>query len=177
MPYDPDVHHRRSLRLRGYDYSAAGGYVVTICAQGRLCLFGDVCDGEPWLSDAGRMVERWWLPIPGRFPSVEIDAAIVMPNHLHGIVFFGGAGAGEQGGDRPGLGTVIQWFVTMTTNEYIRAVKRDGWPPFSGKVWQRDYYDHIIRSDAALGRIREYIASNPARWEQDQLHPDNPSKW
>jgi len=75
------------------------------------------------------------------------------------------------------LHQIVQWFKTMTTNEYIRGVKTSGWSPFDGKLWQRNYYEHIIRDEADLTRIRNYIASNPLRWERDQLHPDVPSRW
>jgi putative transposase len=132
VKYDPSKHHRRSIRLRGYDYGQVGAYFVTFCTQDRLCLFGEVENGEMRLNDVGSMVER--------------------------------------------LKTAIQWFKTMTTNEYIRAVKQRGWPSFPGRLWQRNYYDHIIRNERSLQQIREYIATNPAMWQLDQLHPDNPSK-
>ena len=86
MRYDPERHHRRSIRLRGYDYRAAGAYFITIVVQDRACLFGEVVDGEMRLNDAGRMVERWWLELNRRFPHVSTDAYVVMPNHFHGIV-------------------------------------------------------------------------------------------
>ena len=86
MMYDPEIHQRRSIRLKGYDYSQAGAYFVTIVAQGRLCLFGDVVDGEMRANDAGEMVWRVWDGMPGRFPSIEMDEFVVMPNHVHGVI-------------------------------------------------------------------------------------------
>lgn len=84
--FDPDKHHRRSIRLPGYDYSRAGAYFVTICAQDRACLFGDIADGVMRLNDAGRVVERCWHEIPIHFPHVELDEFVIMPNHVHGII-------------------------------------------------------------------------------------------
>src|SRR5215216_4144609 len=88
MKYNPDIHHRRSIRLRGYDYAQNGWYFVTICAQGRACLFGDMADGAMRLNDAGRMVGLWLSKLPGKYPSVTIDTSVVMPNHVHAIVVF-----------------------------------------------------------------------------------------
>jgi REP-associated tyrosine transposase len=199
VKYDPSKHHRRSIRLRGYDYGQVGAYFVTICTQDRLCLFGDVENGEMRLNDVGSMVQGWWLALPGRFQGLAIDVFVTMPNHFHGIVALeegghvgpplhhrGGTpapvGADQRvrppaANPRISLKTAIQWFKTMTTNEYIRAVKQRGWPSFPGRLWQRNYYDHIIRNERSVQQIREYIATNPAMWQLDQLHPDNPSKW
>jgi REP element-mobilizing transposase RayT len=106
---------RRSPRLKDYDYSQDGGYFVTICTQNRVCLFGDVADGVMRLNDAGKMVVVYWEEATRKFPGLILDAAIVMPNHMHGIIFLPGSIS---------LLTVIQWFKTMTTNAYIRGVKR-----------------------------------------------------
>ena len=189
---NPQRHHRRSIRLRGYDYSQAGAYFVTICTQDRACLFGDLVDGEMRLNDAGRMVEQWWCEINRKFPWVETDEHIIMPNHFHGIIVINAptpvgadlrvrpcepnhSGAhNAYSGAHTGapLPAIIQWFKTMTTNEYIRGVKTSGWPPFAGKLWQRNYYEHIIRNDESLHRIREYIINNPLQWALDRENPD-----
>ena len=185
MRYDPERHHRRSIRLRGYDYRAVGAYFITIVAQDRACLFGEVVDGEMRLSEAGRMVERWWLELNCRFPHVLTDAYVVMPNHFHGIVVIHSpppdttappdVGADlrvcpDSMGAHTGapLPTIVQWFKTMTTNEYIRMVKHAGWTPFQGRLWQRNYYEHIIRNERALERIRDYILTNPLHWHLDR---------
>jgi REP element-mobilizing transposase RayT len=243
MRYDPERHHRRSIRLRGYDYRAAGAYFITIVVQDRACLFGEVVEGAMCLNDAGQMVERWWLELNRRFPHVSTDAYVVMPNHFHGIVVIhsrppdttttpdstGAHGGGAHGGDAhdggahdggiPDVGadlrvcpdsggahgvgadlrvcpdsggahgvgadlrvcpdsggahtgaplpTIVQWFKTMTTNEYIRMVKHAGWTPFQGRLWQRNYYEHIIRNERALERIRDYILTNPLHWHLDR---------
>ena len=91
MQYDHDRHHRRSIRLEGYDYAQPGAYFVTICTQGRTCMFGDVAEGEMVLNDAGCMVQRWWSELPQKFPLVKTDEHVVMPNHFHGIIVIVGA--------------------------------------------------------------------------------------
>lgn len=208
MTYDPAKHHRRSIRLRGYDYSQAAPYFVTLCVQDYLCLFGDVIDGEMVPNDAGSMVEKWWRELENKFSGVRLDRFRVMPNHLHGILVIMGTGmdmvatfgiglddldidnadanegivasktvsSGEQIDQplraQPTLGDVIQWLKTMTTNEYIRGVRQLGWPAFNGKLWQRDYFDHIVRNPESLDRIREYIRDNPIRWSLDRENPN-----
>jgi putative transposase len=158
MKYDSDQHHRRSIRLRSYDYSQVGAYFVTICTQGRLCLFGDVVYGEMKLNDAGWMIESWWLELRNKFPSVEPGEYVVMPNHFHGIIAIVGADlcvcpdSGPPKGAHIGapLPKIVQWFKAMTTNEYIRGVKQYGWTPFLARLWQRNYYEHIIRNQEDL---------------------------
>ena len=183
MKYDPDIHHRRSIRLKGYNYSQAGVYFVTICAQNRECLFGEIVDGEMALNDAGRMVEKWYRELENKFTDIVCDQCAIMPNHVH-FVIQTDVGAdlrvcpdmGEHidTGEHIGspLHTVIQWFKTMTTNEYIRGVKQNGWSTFPGKLWQRNYYEHIVRNDDELNRIREYIVNNPLQWEMDRENPN-----
>jgi REP element-mobilizing transposase RayT len=343
MPYDPNRHHRRSIRLKGYDYSQAGAYFVTICTQDRACLFGKVVNGEMRLNDAGRMVLAEWNMLPERFPHVVLDAFVVMPNHVHGIVVItnpatddgattrvaptavtivgtglvpvpnagtmgaapddgtmgavpddgtmgaapnagtmgaapdagtmgavpddgtmgaapddgmmgavpnagtmgavpnaGTMGAAPNAGTMgavpdagtmgaapnagmmgaapnagtmgaapddgattrvaptavtivgtglvpvpddgattrtttrtttrvaPTVGDIVGAFKSRVTVEYIRGVKTSGWPPFRGRLWQRNYYEHIIRNERALNAIRQYIIENPRRWQMDR---------
>lgn len=249
-PYDPNIHHRRSVRLRGYDYASAGWYFVTICTQNHECLFGNIENNAMVLNDAGRMVERWYHETQNRFPDIVCHEMVVMPNHFHCIwenvglngavganlcvrpatinndvsnpcvrhdandvntvtniinndycrdeganagthVFVGnddycgneGAHAGaplrevndsdliENVSGSP-LSAVVGWFKTMSTNEYIRGVKQLGWPPFDRKLWQRNYYEHIIRDDQSLCEIAYYITNNPARWSDDKFYPN-----
>jgi putative transposase len=189
MSYDPERHHRRSIRLKGYDYSQAGAYFVTICVQGRECLFGEIVGDAMRLSDAGQMVRDVWLGLPDRFPGVELDEFAVMPNHSHGIIVIVGAGlvpapdvprvvqptaeASRRATTRvaPTLGEIVGAFKSITTHEYVMGVRQHGWPPFPGRLWQRDYYEHIIRSEPELDRIRAYIANNPLRWALDMENP------
>ncbi len=182
MTYNPDIQHRRSIRLQDYDYSSRGAYFITICAQNRQCLFGDVTYGEMKWNDAGRMVEKCWLELINKFPSVKTDEYVVMPNHLHGILTIVGAdlcvrpdsnpihpnsvGAGlmvPKEGAHIGapLPKILQWFKTMTTNEYIRGIKHSDWPSFIGKLWQRNYHERIVITKEELNQIRKYILDNP----------------
>lgn len=189
MTYDPSKHHRRSIRLKGYDYSRVGAYFVTVVTQGRECLFGQVMDGEMRLNDAGRMVQAVWNQLPVFYPGVQTDAFIVMPNHIHGIIVLTGhpvgagpracpdnvpQGTGQPQGVAPTLSfpDVVHRFKTMTTKRYADGVKTMGWQPFVGRLWQRNYYEHIIRNDGSLNHIREYIANNPLGWESDRENPD-----
>lgn len=164
MPFDPAVHHRRSMRLHTYDYSRPGRYFITIDVEAMRCLFGFVSVGEMHLNAAGRMVEKWVLELPKRYCGLQVEAFVVMPNHVHFILHSRKAGTELAG--------VITWFKTMTTNEYIRGVKQKGWPRFDGRFWQRNYYDHIIRDGKSLDGIRLYIAENPMRWESDGANPE-----
>jgi len=182
MRYNPDIYHRRSIRLKGYDYSQRGYYFITVCTQGRWCLFGGIEKKRMVLNDAGKMVGRWWNELKNKYANIEIDEYVVMPNHCHGIInIVGSVGAdlcvcpdnmGEYA-DSPLQGRpiyeMIQWFKTMTTNEYIRNVKQNRWGPFDGKLWQRNYYEQIIRDETSLRRVREYIINNPRQWQQDKL--------
>ena len=177
MTHDPEIHRRRSIRLGGYDYSSAGAYFITVVVQGGLCLFGEVVDGETCLSGAGEMVRRVWEGMPDRFPHVVMDAFVVMPNHVHGVVFLGQAAAttdaftGETGGDVPTLGDVVRVFKSVTTVEYGRGVRGLGWERFEKRLWQRNYYERVVRNGSEMRAVREYIVNNPRNWELDRENP------
>jgi REP element-mobilizing transposase RayT len=184
MTYDPTIHHRRSIRLRGYDYTQPGWYFVTICVHGRRPIFGTVVKGRMALNDAGRMVRDVWNEIPAHYPGVDADAFVVMPDHFHGVVRLVGAGphacpngdgqargpAGGDGqargpaptGDALSLPDVVHRFKTWSTTRYIAGVTQCGWPRFDGKLWHRNYYEIIVRTPTALANIRAYIRDNPA---------------
>ncbi len=192
MPYDPERHHRRSIRLQGYDYTRPGAYFVTIVTQGRLCLFGEVVAGEMRMNNAGRMVQQVWDELALFYEGVQTDAFIVMPNHVHGIIILTGnvratprgcpddatprgcpnPPSGQARGPAPTLGLglpdVVHRFKTMTTKRYADGVRANQWTPFPGRLWQRNYYEHIIRDDQSWRRIREYITTNPLRWHLDR---------
>jgi putative transposase len=170
--YDPDKRHRRSVRLQGFDYSREGAYFVTVCAQNRACLFGDVDQEEMRLNDAGRLVRAVLNGLPDHYPHVALDAWVIMPNHVHGIVLLVGAGfkpapTATADTTRHGLSEIVRAFKTFSARQ-INAIH--GTPGTS--VWQRNYYEHIIRDDASLNRIRQYIMENPPRWSED---PENPA--
>lgn len=206
--YDPQIHHRHSIRMKDYDYSRAGLYFITICVKDRECLFGNIMDGKMILSDTGSMIEKWYLKLENNYTDIECGEFIVMPNHFHCIIINNGipVGAdprvcpkthnepknnnepsilGEQPildeslilGEQPILGehmgsplrSVVQWFKTMSTNEYIRGVKNNGWQSFNGKLWQRNYWEHIIRDGKSNQKISDYIINNPINWHNDIL--------
>ena len=187
MKYNPQKHHRRSNRKKGHDYGFPGFYFVTICTQHRACLLGKVDDGVMYANDAGQMVERVWLELCDRFDRIQLDAFVVMPNHVHGIirlvdpvgeivVGMPTIGAPTRGVPVMGLGDVVGAFKSITTHEYAIEVHAHRWPPFDKRLWQRNYYERIVRDDNALQNIRRYIVNNPSKWQQDKLHPHNPPK-
>ena len=153
---------RNSLRYPGYDYAQPGAVYITICTHERQHIFGKVEDGVMAHSPAGLAVIARWEAIPGRFPTVGIDMVVVMPDHLHGIVFTGTDPDTEAG--RATLGEVVRSFKASVYSDYGRGVKRHGWPRYDGALWQPNYYDHIVRTDAELATIRAYIEGNPGRW-------------
>ena len=169
--YDPERHHRRSIRLKGYDYTLAGAYFVTFCVQNRESLFGEIIDGQMMLNEAGRMVEAVWQELSVFYPGVDTDAFVVMPNHFHGIIVLT---SGQARGPSPtiSLPDVVHRFKTMTTKRYTDGVKNQGWTSFPGRLWQRNYYEHIIRDENALHSIRTYIENNPAQWNEDTENPN-----
>jgi len=176
--YDPDIHHRRSARWHKHDYASAGAYYVTICVEGFQSLFGNVSAGVMNLNEAGRMVDSHWRAITARFPTMQLDDWIVMPNHFHGIVHIAGtpfASAPKGAGRRPAptLGDVIGSFKSLTTDGYIIGVRQLGWRGFERRVWERNYYEHVIRNDDELDKIRQYIRHNPLMWTCDRYNPES----
>ena len=175
MPYNPDIHHRRSIRLRNYDYSRAGAYFVTVCTRNRECLFGEIEDGMMRPNAAGRIVADEWMKTAQIHDEIESDEWAVMPNHFHGIVIFA-----------DNIGEIHEFPLRMTrtqrrnmtlpklvgrfkmlSSKHINLLRNTPGTP----LWQRNYWEHVIRDEDDLRRIREYIRSNPARWEEDTLHP------
>jgi REP element-mobilizing transposase RayT len=166
---------RRSIRLPEYDYSGPGLYFVTICTDGRRCLFGEIVGQRMTLNESGRLVESCWREIPDHFSHIDLDDFVVMPNHLHGIVGIAepvGATHGSPPGTARGpthrsLGAIIGTFKTAVAQRINRLRRTTG-----VSVWQRNYYEHIIRNERALDAIRQYIAENPRRWGEDGENPD-----
>ncbi len=167
------MRNRRSTRLQGYNYSLAGAYFTTICTHHRQYLFGDIVDGEMRINDAGLLTQQCWQEIPVHFANTELDAFVVMPNHLHGIVVIIGRGTAcraptmERFGQpvAGSLPTVVRSFKSAVS-KHINALRQTP----GGRVWQRNYWEHIIRNELELSRIREYISTNPVRWEMDRLY-------
>jgi putative transposase len=188
MTHEPVERRRRSLRLSGYDYAQAGAYFVTICTQNRACLFGEIASGAMRPNGAGELATRLWHEMPERFFDLEVDASVVMPNHIHGILVLSDVGAPlvdarDEAIDagaatraaptavRATIGDIVGAFKSRFTVEFIRGVRDGRWPAFSRRVWQRNYYEHVIRDDRELARVRRYIEENPLRWEFDQENP------
>lgn len=185
---------RKSCRLKGYDYSKFGAYFLTICSHNRKCLFGDITDGDVLLNDLGRCVDMFWNRIHKHFPAVQLDEYIIMPNHIHGILHVGAndyspinhshqtntpelepspracdkrhsnSGKIRPNGTSLSIGSVVRGFKIGVTKEW-RSRGNDI------PVWQRNYYDHIIRDEQDLMRIREYIDLNPLNWQFDSNQP------
>ena len=160
LQFDPQKHHRHSIRLAGYDYRQAGIYCVTICTHQKIHHWGNITDGVMVLTPAGQMVQSVWEQLPNRFSHVLLDSYVVMPNHFHGLLVF------TEELTQP-LGSIIGAFKSLTTHQYIMGVNKNGWPAFDKRVWQRNYYEHIVRDEGSLARIREYIVMNPLRWNAD----------
>jgi putative transposase len=167
--------NRRSIRLNNYNYASEGAYFITICAVVRQPWFGEVHDEMMQLNDAGRMVHAEWQNLATRFPHIELDTFIIMPDHIHGLISITGDATSTlapRSNERPNgtmagsIGRIVQAFKSITTNTYIQHVHQHGWQPFPGKLWQRNYYEHIIRNEHDLQRIRDYILRNPSRWKQ-----------
>ena len=241
-------HHRKSIRLKGYDYSQEGLYFITICCQGKICRFGHIENEKMILNDAGRMIEKWYYELENKYPDKRCDEMVVMPNHFHCIIenmaynrntpkrdtharetdtharemdihvretdtHVGASLRGRPEYERPeyerpergrpeyrrpereqpeykqpnpesnehhygmdnkiynaSVGDAVGWFKTMTTNKYIDGVKRFNWEQFDKKLWQRNYYEHIIRNEQSYMRIAEYIRNNPQKWINDNFY-------
>ena len=164
---------RKSIRLKNYDYSSNGYYFVTICVQNREKLFGEIVGatlcGRP--NNPDKIITKWLLELENKFNDIKIDEYIIMPNHIHFIIKRTGDHTGSMGDHTgsPLLRDIIGWFKTMTTNEYIAGVKSGKFIPFKGRLWQRNYYEHIIRNYDDYINISEYIQNNPLKWEYDKL--------
>jgi putative transposase len=172
---------RSHLRLTGFDYSQAGAYFVTVCAKGRKNLFGHVVKEKIELNIYGGLVQRCWEDLPNKYSFIKLDRFVMMPNHMHGIILIVGAGfprpvdpfAAEGGGEtpplqkQPSLSQIMGYFKYQSAKKIneLRAAPGD-------KIWQRSFYEHVIRDDESLNRIREYIATNPRRWSLDRENPE-----
>ena len=215
VKYNPHIHHRQSIRLRGYDYSQPGSYFITICTQHRECNLGELINGEIQFTVRGMIASLFWLEIPHHFPNVELDQFILMPNHIHGIIVIrdsdnigeinnretnpkmggetnpkmggethrkmggetnpkmGGETHRKMGGEtpplqdrKPTLGQIIAYYKYRTTKIINQIDDTPG-----QRMWQRNFYDRIIRTEKALHIMRQYIINNPYRWKKDLYNP------
>lgn len=170
------MHRRKSIRLRGYDYSQAGAYFITVCTKDRKELLGTIRDGKMRASPIGRIVQACWAALPTHYPNVQLDAFVVMPNHVHGIIVIldddpnrKQVGEGLRPSptgktrNRPPLSEIVRAFKSFSARRINEQTARGG-----ESFWQRGYYDHIIRHERSLERIRDYILTNPLRWQYDR---------
>jgi putative transposase len=176
--------HRRSIRLRGYDYSQNGAYFITICAKSRELCFERYRELQ-------EIVKQQWEELPQRFPDLILDEFTIMPNHIHGILIVGvgrpaenvgatlavaqnnGAGARpERAGARPAptVGEIIGTFKSLCIHDWLTYIKENEIDTVA-KFWQRNYYEHVIRNEDELNKIREYIRNNPLKWDLDKENP------
>ena len=202
MPYNPTLHHRRSIRLKGYDYSQAGMYFITMCVQKHICLFGKIVDNEMILNENGQIAYNEWTKLSERYPNVLLDVFQIMPNHIHGIIVLNAVGAtlavalndydavalndtqndelvakndeiGANLADRatarvaPTIGNIIGAYKSLVANQCLEIYKSKN--EYMGKLWQRNYWEHIIRNDNAYQHIANYIINNPANWNDDKF--------
>lgn len=221
MAYNPQIHHRRSIRLKGYDYAQAGAYFITICCQDRICRFGQVVDGEMVLNALGQIAYQEWVQLTERFANFELDVFQIMPNHIHGIMLLSdpvGAGftpaqigrqqfgrkdqpqvdangqpqtddqpqvgsdldqpsvglKGQPQGIAPTVSDMVGAYKSLVAHGCLEILKSQYTGaksvPKMGKLWQRNYYEHIIRDEPSYQRISEYILNNPAKWLEDKFY-------
>jgi len=152
---------RRTIRLQHYNYSQEGMYFVTICTHEKICHFGAISNEQMHLNALGKIVEAYWKEIPEHFEHVDIDEFVIMPNHVHGILSIT-----DSSKQKVLLGTIVRSFKAIVTRWARRHVDIT-------IVWQRNYYEHIIRNQEDYQRIGEYILANPLQWDQDTMHPNN----
>jgi len=176
VPRNPDKHHRHSIRLKDYDYSQAGAYFVTICTRDREGLFGEIADELMRLSLSGDIVRACWDDLPRHYSHVALDVFVIMPNHIHGIIVLAdpmvvGAGfkpAPTTVNKRHRLTEIIRAFKTFSSRRINELHNTPGRP-----VWQRNYYEHVIRNENDLDEVRKYIVNNPLKWDLDKENPEN----
>lgn len=159
---DKAVPIRRTIRLRGFDYSSKNLYFVTLCVQDRKPVLSKVVGDRSFLSPYGRIADQLWTNLPNKFEAVGMDEYVIMPNHLHGII-----GIRATVKVAPTLGQIIGAYKSLVIHECLDFAKTND--KFMGKLWQRNYYEHIIRDEGDLDRIRKYIRNNPANWSKDKL--------
>ncbi len=190
LKYNPNIGHRRSIRLKGYDYSQAGLYFITICCHDRACLFGEIVGAENnespkmALNDAGKIANQCWMEIPKHFPNSVLHEHIVMPNHVHGIIELISEPVGAENfppnknrmNDVNGandysplrspsktIGSIVRGFKIGVTKWFRNNADHK-------TIWQRNYHEHIIRNEQSYQAIAEYIVNNPLKWEDDKFY-------
>jgi len=180
----PNTKNRKLNRLKGYNYSRDGWYFVTICAKNREHFFGKIVNGEMRLSKIGKTAEKFWQEITAHFPDVKLDEFIIMPNHIHGIIIIENNIVGNKNfcslPNRNNNYCSLRWQTkwARSLSSVIRGFKIGvkkwcGENDYEHFAWQKSFYDHIIRNEKSLNKIRNYIYNNPLKWELDRNNPEN----
>jgi len=172
MQYNHNIHHRRSIRLKHYDYRQAGLYFITLCTQNRQCLFGHITHQKMILNTAGNSAQQCWQNIPLHYPQVRLHEYIIMPNHIHGIIETTVGAENFPPLPRP-LGQIIRGYKIGVTKWFQKNKNH----PIGQSIWQRNYWEHIIRDAGEQKHITDYIINNPTKWEQDKLFIQSQSKY
>lgn len=219
MKYNPEIHKRKSVRLKNYDYSSEWLYFITIASQNKLCLFWSINNWELNLFESWKMIQNEWLNLENKYNNIKLHNFVIMPNHFHWIIEIRnivgaiprgcpdefqnsyrvptrgtptgneynyenqivGAiprgcpydcknGCPDNFGNRKTIWNIIWWFKSITTNEYIKNVKNKNRVWFNKKLWQTNYYEHIIRNEESFTKICEYIENNPLKWDEDKFY-------
>lgn len=169
MAHNLDFSYRRSIRLKDYNYADYGAYFVTLCTKNKQCIFGEIKEGKVRLSALGAITKNCWLQIPQHFSDVILDVFVIMPNHVHGILWINNS---QKSGDEvrrfgnivaSSLSSIVRSYKAAVTKEINLICNQTG----TSLVWQRNFYEHIIRDENALEKIRKYIAENPLNWQKD----------
>jgi len=191
--YNPNIHHRRSIRLKGYDYSKAGAYFITICSENRICRLGNIAVGaglapaQMILNEFGQIAHNEWMKLLERFTNFELDVFQIMPNHIHGIIVLNTVGAtlavSQNDSDEnnisgldnsagaspaPTVSDIVGAYKSLVANGCLDIYKSRN--QTMGKLWQRNYYEHIIRNEQSYHTISNYIVNNPAKWNDDKFY-------
>ena len=194
MKYNPNIHHRRSVRLRGYDYAKEGMYFVTICCKEKIHFFGEVKNEKMELNEFGNIAHQLWENLPERWPHIILGAFQIMPNHMHGVLLIQRPTTNEdtttlnrsnlyapsslpdekpfskfQWATRPYLGQIIGAYKSMVSTECLKSHKEKTPENWLDKIWQRSFDERIIRSEEAFEKITNYIIKNPAKWKEDKF--------
>ncbi len=178
MKFNPDIHHRHSIRIKEYDYSKEGAYFITICTQNRekilskINLIGNVGAGlvsaqNIQMTELGKMVCKEYINLEKAFNNIILHDYVIMPNHIHGIIEIC-----KRADTRPAptLPDIICSYKSRTTLMYIKGVREGIYKPFNKRIWQRNYYEHIIRNEKEYLKIQEYIHNNPLNWKNDEFN-------
>ena len=194
MPYVPTIHHRRSIRLKGYDYSSQGAYFVTLCCEDRKHRFGEITQHQMHLNDLGKIAAEWMENLHTKFPNIEIGEYIIMPDHIHANIVINDAipervdrdgdteeisrgdrevrevrapftGALEEGAPDASLGNIVGAYKSLVANGCLKWYKERNLR--MGKLWQRNYFERIIRDERSYENIAAYIRNNPEKWPDE----------